>query len=355
MLFLNESEIRGAITLPEAIQSMEEAFAAYSRKEAIVPPVMHLDVPKRAGEVHVKSAHVLSAPDYVIKIAAGFYDNKKDGLPIGSGMMLVFSAQTGFPEAILMDNAYLTDLRTAAAGAVAAKYLALPEVEQVAVIGAGGQGRFQIEALACVRNFKRVMVFDHHTTNIVRYLESMQGSLASEFRSASNVEEAVRGSQIVITTTPSQEPYLRGAWVGPGTHITAMGSDGSHKQELHTDVLQARRSDYRGQSFAMYSNRRNPSCCKRWLVARRRCGWRTGRCCARTYSRQNRSGRNHALRFNRRWRARCLYCLTRFEKGKRARLGKVNLTLKFLAKAQKILEKIFTLYESTIYQRGSRR
>lgn len=238
MLFLNESEIRGAITLPEAIQSMEEAFAAYSRKEAIVPPVMHLDVPKRAGEVHVKSAHVLSAPDYVIKIAAGFYDNKKDGLPIGSGMMLVFSAQTGFPEAILMDNAYLTDLRTAAAGAVAAKYMALPEVEQVAVIGAGGQGRFQVQALACVRNFKRVLIYDHNTANIVRYLESMRDSLPSEFRSVSSVEEAVRGSRIVITTTPSQEPYLRGEWLDPGTHITAMGSDGAHKQELHTDVLQ---------------------------------------------------------------------------------------------------------------------
>jgi ornithine cyclodeaminase len=237
ILFLNETEIRGAVTLPEAIQSMEEAFAALSRKEAIVPPVMHLDVPKRSGEVHVKSAHVLSAPDYVIKIAAGFYDNKKDGLPIGSGMMLVFSAQTGFPEAILMDNAYLTDLRTAAAGAVAAKYMALPEVEQVAVIGAGGQGRFQIQALACVRNFKRVQVYDHHSANTTKYLESMPALVRAQFIAASSVEEAVKGSQIVITTTPSQKPFLLASWLDPGTHITAMGSDGAHKQELHTDVL----------------------------------------------------------------------------------------------------------------------
>lgn len=235
--FLNEEEIRASVTLPEAILAMEQAFAAYSRKEATVPPVMHLDVPQRTGEVHVKAAHVHSAPEYVIKIASGFYDNKKDGLPIGSGMMLVFSAQTGFPLAILLDNAYLTDLRTAAAGAVAAKYMALPEVDGVAIIGAGGQGRFQLQALACVRKFKRVVVYDHNTKNIVRYLEDMQGKIPADIRPASSVEEALKGSRIVITTTPSQEPLVRAKWIEAGTHITAMGSDGPHKQELHTDVL----------------------------------------------------------------------------------------------------------------------
>jgi ectoine utilization protein EutC len=237
ILFLNETEIRSAVTLPEAIQAMEEAFSAYSRKEATVPPVMHLDVPRRSGEVHVKSAHVHTAPEYVIKIAAGFYDNKKDGLPIGSGMMLVFSAQTGFPLAILQDNAYLTDLRTAAAGAVAAKYMAMSEPEQIAIIGAGGQGRFQLHALACVRKFERAIIYDHHTTNIVKYLEDMQGKIPAEIRPASSLEGALKGSQIIVTTTPSQKPYLRAEWIEPGTHITAMGSDGSHKQELHTDVL----------------------------------------------------------------------------------------------------------------------
>jgi ectoine utilization protein EutC len=235
--FLNETEVRAAVSMPEAIEAMEKAFAAYCKKEATVPPVMHLDVPPRGGEVHVKSGYVHSSPDYVIKIAAGFYDNKKDGLPIGSGMMLVFSAHTGFPEAILMDNAYLTDLRTAAAGAVAAKYMALPEVDQVAVIGAGGQGRFQIQALQHVRSFQKVLVFDHHDGNVKRYMEDMRQKISAEIYPASSVEEAVKGSRIVITTTPSQQPFLKASWIEPGTHITAMGSDGSHKQELFSDVL----------------------------------------------------------------------------------------------------------------------
>jgi ectoine utilization protein EutC len=235
--FLNETEVRSAVTLPEAIEAMEKAFTAYCKKEATVPPVMHLDVPSRGGEVHVKSGYVHSSPDYVIKIAAGFYDNKKDGLPIGSGMMLVFSAQTGFPEAILMDNAYLTDLRTAAAGAVAAKYMALPEFDQVAVIGAGGQGRFQLQALQHVRNFKTVFIFDHHAANVKRYVEDMQQKITAELRPALSLEEAIQGSRIIVTTTPSQQPFLKASWIEPGTHITAMGSDGPQKQELFSDVL----------------------------------------------------------------------------------------------------------------------
>lgn len=137
MLLLSEKEIRSAVTLAETIPAIEEAFVACTRKKANLPGVIHLDVPEQEGEVHVKGAYLHGAQEFVIKVASGFYQNRKRGLPAGSGLMMVFSAETGFPLAILLDNAYLTDLRTAAAGAVAAKYMALDQVEQVAILGAG--------------------------------------------------------------------------------------------------------------------------------------------------------------------------------------------------------------------------
>ena len=131
-----EQEIRNLITYPEAIAVMEKAFAAYSAGKAMVPPVVHLDVPENEGEVHIKAAYVLGTPSYTIKIASGFQKNKERGLPLSGGMMIVFDSQTGYPLAFLLDNGYLTDFRTAAAGAVASKYLAPEEVQQVGVIGA---------------------------------------------------------------------------------------------------------------------------------------------------------------------------------------------------------------------------
>jgi len=121
---LHEAEIKAAVSMKDAIAAMETAFVAYSRKSATVPPVVSLDVPEEGGEVHIKAAHLHKTAEFVIKVACGFWENRSRNLPIGSGLMLVFSAVTGFPEAILLDNGYLTELRTGAAGAVAAKYMA---------------------------------------------------------------------------------------------------------------------------------------------------------------------------------------------------------------------------------------
>lgn len=235
-----EEEIRRAVTMDQAIDCVERALAAYSSGLADVPPVVHLEVPENRGEVHIKAARIRNEPVYVVKVASGFYGNGTRNLPVGSGMMMAFSAETGFPLAVLLDNGYLTELRTAAAGAVAARHLAVAgEVEQVAVIGAGVQGRFQLEALRRVRPFRRALVYDHHTTNVVTYLREMRGRLGgdAEIERADTLHQAVRGSAVVITTTPARSPYLRPEWVGEGTHITAMGSDGPGKQELFPEVL----------------------------------------------------------------------------------------------------------------------
>jgi ornithine cyclodeaminase len=234
---LNEAQIRKAVTMEDAISAMEKAFIAYSLKQASLPSVIQLDVPDQKGEVHVKAGYIFGERDYVVKIASGFWENRTKGLPISGGMMLAFSSETGFPSAILLDNAYLTEIRTAAAGAVAAKYMASNSVEQVGLMGAGAQGRYQIEALARVCSFQRLLVYDHHSANSERYVTDMKEKIRAEISPVATAEEAVRGSRIIITATPSREPIVLGDWVEPGTHITAVGSDNPDKQELDVSVL----------------------------------------------------------------------------------------------------------------------
>ena len=233
-----EPEIKKLVNLREAIGAVESSFAAYNSGKAVLPGVINLDLAEFQGEVHVKAAYIEGEEYYVIKVASGFYQNPKIGLPVGNGLMLVFRAKTGELEAVLFDNGYLTELRTAAAGAVAAKYLAREKIDKVAVIGSGVQARFQLKALAEVRSFKKVSVWSRNPDNIRKYVEDMKNVFPTvEFRPASSAEQAVKEADLVITATPSREPILRAEWLKPGVHITAMGSDGPEKQELFPEVL----------------------------------------------------------------------------------------------------------------------
>jgi ornithine cyclodeaminase/alanine dehydrogenase-like protein (mu-crystallin family) len=130
----------------------------------------------------------------------------------------------------------LTDVRTALAGAVAAKHLAPEHVRTVGVIGAGTQGRYQVRALQLVRPFDRVLVYDHSPSAVDAYVREMPELLGRPVGPA-DPETLVRESDVVITCTPSHEPVLKAAWLHPGLHITAMGADIPEKQELESEVL----------------------------------------------------------------------------------------------------------------------
>jgi ornithine cyclodeaminase len=152
-------------------------------------------------------------------------------------MMVLMSAKTGFLEAVLLDNGYLTDLRTGIAGAIAAQYLAPSQITTAGVIGSGVQARYQIRGLKMYRDVQRLMVYGIVPDEVERYASEMTQELGVEVVIADNPEEVFRQSQFVATTTPSQEPYVKAEWLHPGMHITAMGADGEHKQELFADVL----------------------------------------------------------------------------------------------------------------------
>jgi ornithine cyclodeaminase len=151
--------------------------------------------------------------------------------------MVLFSATTGLVEAVLLDNGYLTDVRTAAAGAIAAKWLARADARSAGIIGAGVQGRLQLEALTLVRKIEQAAVWARDPAKAERFADEMSARLDLPVRATASAESLVRASDIVVTTTPSTEPLVMAQWLRAGQHITAMGSDAEHKNELAPAVL----------------------------------------------------------------------------------------------------------------------
>ncbi|MGA8152995.1 MAG: hypothetical protein WB952_18735 [Terriglobales bacterium] len=239
-LILREPEIRSLLDPASCLQAIESAFSAYARGQAELPAVIHLDVPEHRGEVHVKAGYLRTGPYYAVKIASGFPGNPQLGLPSSDGMVLVFDAKTGVLAGILLDNGYITDLRTGVAGAVAAKHLARATVETVAVIGSGAQARYQILSLALVRKFREVRVWgrdQEKAAACIRDLSHQGLSADCRFVQASSVREAVESADIVITVTASRAPLVQAEWIARGTLVIAVGSDGPDKQELDAKVL----------------------------------------------------------------------------------------------------------------------
>jgi len=240
VMVVEERELRDHVRLDAtALEAVEPAFSWASTGRAMMPPIMHIDVADGPGDVDIKSAYVAGLDSFAVKIASGFFGNAELGLPTGSGLMVVLSARTGFCEAVLLDNGYLTDVRTALAGAVAAKHLAPIQADTVGVVGTGVQARLQIEALRLVRDFSQVLVFGRTAERAATYCDEMGERLQVAVTPIASVEEVVRRSQIVVTTTPSREPLIEAEWLHPGLHITAMGSDLPGKQELAANVLRA--------------------------------------------------------------------------------------------------------------------
>ena len=237
VLVLRKEEIESVLTMEDAIEAVEEGFKAYNSGKAVIPFPVALQVPDHNGDIHIKPGYVRGYDTYTIKIASGFYDNPRLGLGASHGMLLLFDSKTGFPLCFEVDRCYLTDLRTAAAGAVAARALAKKKVRRVAVIGTGTQARFQIEALSKVRDFEELWVWGRDPEKVSRYIDDMKKILKAKVVAARSVEEAVSGSDIVVTATMSTKPLVMASWIGPGTHITAMGSDSPEKQELDSQLL----------------------------------------------------------------------------------------------------------------------
>ncbi|HSH42551.1 MAG TPA: cyclodeaminase [Arenicellales bacterium] len=240
IIILTERELRAAATLDlEAVDIVERAFAALAEGGVIMPPILSMAIEQKHGEVDVKTAYVPGMDAFAIKASPGFFDNPSKGLPSLNGLMILFDSDTGIVKAVLLDNGYLTDIRTAAAGAVAARHLAPESPGTVGVIGAGLQAELQIQALALVRAFDRVLVWARNAERAADYARRMSERLGVAVTPAATAEQCVRESRIVVTTTPAREPVVRAEWLQPGQHITAMGSDSPEKNELDPNIVTA--------------------------------------------------------------------------------------------------------------------
>ena len=235
---LFESEIRELIGPKEALAAVRDAFVQLARGEAVLPGVLSLDIPETRTEAHVKGAFLRGSSTFSVKAASGSYDNPSRGLPVSGGLVTVFDAVTGFPRAILFDNGYLTDLRTGAAGALAADLLARRDIRRVGILGVGTQARYQLAALLGVRTVDTVLAYGRSTAKAAAYAREVESRHGVRVTVAPTMEKAVRGSDVVITVTPSTQPLVQPDWVQDGTHITAVGSDSPDKQELDVRVLE---------------------------------------------------------------------------------------------------------------------
>jgi len=228
------SEIKSVIqknSTTDLIRTIEEGFVMYSQKKVVVPPVGYLGFKHPPGDVHIKYGYIEGDDYYVVKIASGFYNNPAMGLNTGNGMMLLFSQKTGEALSILLDEGYLTDIRTAAAGAVAAKYLAPSKISCVGIVGTGVQARLQLEYLKTVTPCRDVIVWGRSDEKLTAY-KSDPSLKEFSITTTSDIRFLTSRCNLIVTTTPSRKALLMSAHILPGTHITAMGADAEGKQEI---------------------------------------------------------------------------------------------------------------------------
>ncbi len=242
MQILELSQIKELIDVPELITDLEEGYALYSEGKVEVPPVGFLHFQDPPGDVHIKYGYIRGDSVYVIKMASGFY-NRELGITASDGLLLVFSQQTGKLESILLDECYLTDVRTAVGGAVAAKHLAPRKVTGIGIVGTGVQARMQLEMLQHTVDCDRVIVWGRNQEHVDRLVADIRQDATFwptefELNGTTDMDYLTSNSNLIVTTTAAKAPLIRAEQIRPGTHITAMGSDDDGKQELDARLLQ---------------------------------------------------------------------------------------------------------------------
>ncbi|MHA2243227.1 MAG: ornithine cyclodeaminase family protein [Candidatus Thorarchaeota archaeon] len=188
------------------------------------------------GEVDIKSGYIEDLNLIGTKIASGYYNNHKLGLPPGIGVIVLLDLKTSMPLAI-MDGTYITASRTGAAGAIAASLLARKDSKTVGVVGAGTQGRMQLLGLKEFFSIECVNVWDIDDASKKRYQKTMPEILNAEVKAMDSVEEVVKNADIIVTVTPSRKALVMSEWIEDGVHINAIGADGKGKQELDPRIM----------------------------------------------------------------------------------------------------------------------
>lgn len=235
-LLLNGARVRELLTIDECIRGVEEAFRLRASGKAQPPAI--LGVHAKEGGFHIKAGILkLSREYFVSKTNANFPLNPgKHGLPTIQGVVVVSDAEDGRLLA-LVDSIEITIIRTGAATAVAAKYLANPDAKTATIIGCGNQGRISLQALLAVRDIQKAFVYDRDDRITRAFADAMQKELNIVVKPVEEFKNALAVSDICVTCTPSKKAFIKRDHVRRGTFIAAIGSDNEEKQELDPGVL----------------------------------------------------------------------------------------------------------------------
>ena len=231
-------EIKRVLPKLDLFPLIKQGFKAYSSGLTVVPPVGEMIFDNPPGDVHIKYGYIKGDDYYVIKIASGFYgDSSLDITPSQGGVMLLFDQKTGQEVGILVDECYLTNVRTAVAGGICAEMLAPKKIESIGGIGTGGQARMQVSYLSSVTECRTVKVWGRSTKSVDTYIEDMSSD-GWHVDKALTTDDIAESCDLIITATPSKSPLLKQKKLKKGTHITALGSDSPGKQELEAGIFQ---------------------------------------------------------------------------------------------------------------------
>ena len=237
MKIINFEEIANAIKVEDLFEPIKQAFIDYSSPKLVGIPVSLLHFADNA-DAHIKIAAINGYTYFSVKVATMFPTNATKNLPINNGAIFLFDAKTGELKATLNDKGLLTDMRTAATGALITDFLAPKNANYIAIIGTGYQALSQVEALSKLRANFSVQIYGRDFVKceaLIKKLKSLCPHL--NFKLAKTAEEAVKNCEIIITTTSSTEPIVNGEWLQKGQHITALGADDTFKNELNQNVF----------------------------------------------------------------------------------------------------------------------
>jgi len=234
--FYTKDQIVNTLKNINLLESIEKGFVEYSKGNSVVPPVGELLFTDPPGDVHIKYGYIKGHDNYVIKIASGFPENNELGLSTSHGVMVMFDCRSGFLKCILHDEGYLTNVRTAVAGSICAKYLAPNKVIKIGIIGTGIQARLQLKYIKYTTRCVDVMVMGRDSKKINDYIEDMRKE-GFNLEVANNSKQLCESCNLIVTTTSANESLIKKSDIKPGTHITAVGSDTPEKRELDSNIL----------------------------------------------------------------------------------------------------------------------
>lgn len=236
VLMLSRSDVKGLITMGEAIGALQRAHAEFSRGEAAMPVRSVILIPENQGWFGVMPAYLFGSGALGLKSVTVFKQNPSKGMPATLGVTLLLDPATGVPLSV-MEAGYLTGVRTAAASGVATSLLAREEASELAILGAGAQGRFHLMAMTTVRPIQRVRVFDVSRENAERYCREVQPTTSAILQVVDSPEEAVRGADVIVATSTSKSPIIEYPWLKPGAHINGVGAHSPDAREIAGEVI----------------------------------------------------------------------------------------------------------------------